>query len=77
MKIVWVNMRKYKMSKMPFRFYLPRFSKAWNGKIWQFRILRDYGFDLDFRKDFQITDLLTDNEKKRFFINIWLFGKRN
>lgn len=78
MKVVWVNMRKYKMTKMPFKFYLPRFSKVWSGKIWQFRILRDYGFDLDFRKGgFKITDLLTEKEKKSFWLRMWLSKRKN
>lgn len=65
------------MSKMPLRFYLPRFSKVWSGKIWQFRILRDYGFDLDFRNGFKITELLTDKEKKSFWLRMNLRHRKN
>ena len=49
MKIRLINLRKYKMSKMPLKYYLPRFKKYCSGKIWQFTIFRDYGIELDFR----------------------------
>lgn len=63
------------MSKMPWRFYLPRFEKYWSGKIWQFSIFRDYKIEFDFRKGNIIDWLLTQKEKERFFIS-W-FSKRN
>ena len=76
MKIRFFSMRKYKISKMPIRFYLPRITKYWGGKIWQFSILRDYIIELDFR-NFKITDLLTDKEKKRFNLGMWLRNQKN
>jgi hypothetical protein len=63
------------MSKMPLRFYLPRFEKLWNNQIWQFTILRDYGIELDFRKGSIIDWLLTPREKQTF-LEHW-FMKRN
>ncbi len=57
MKITFLNYRKYKMSKMSLKHYLPTFKKYWNGKIWQFTIFRDYGIQIDFRKGDMIDQL--------------------
>lgn len=70
-------MRKYKMTKMPIRFYLPMLQRFFSGKVWQFTILRDFGVEIDFRKKFEITDLLTDKEKKRFWLGISLLKRKN
>lgn len=52
--------------------------KIWSGKIIQFRIICEYGFDIDLRKDgFQFTDLLTEKEKKRFRLGMWLRRNKN
>ena len=75
MKIRFLNYRKYKMTKMPFRYYLPMFEKSWSNKIWQFTIFRDYGIEFDFRKNWTILDLLTKKEQEVFFMS-W-FIKRN
>ena len=50
MKVTFLNYRKYKMTRMPFKFYLPRLERYWGGKIWSFTIFRDYGIQFDFRK---------------------------
>lgn len=75
MKIVFVSMRKYKMC-LGWKYRLKNFfsiKKYWSGKIIQFRILCKYGFDIDLRKGgFKITDLLTEKEKKRFNLGMWL-----
>jgi len=76
MKIRFINLRKYKMSKMPLRFYLPRFEKYWSGKIWQFKILRDYGIELDFRTHKGIIDMLLSPKEQISFWGSWL-SKRN
>ena len=68
-------MRKYRMSKMPWRFYLPKLTKYWGGKIWQFSIFRDYQIEFDFRKGNLLDLLLTSKGKKSFFVS-W-FSKRN
>ena len=76
MKVRFINMRKYHMSKMPLRFYLPRLEKYWSNKIWQFTIFRDYGIELDFRNYKGIIDmLLTKKEQQSFWLQ-W-FSKRN
>ncbi len=52
--------------------------RYWSGKIIQFRILCEYGFDIDLRKGgFKITDLLTEKEKKRFYLGMWLRKSKN
>ena len=80
MKIVFVSMRKYKMC-LGWKYRLKNFisiSRVWSGKIIQFRILCEYGFDIDLRKGgFQITDLLTDKEKKSFWMRMNLLRRRN
>ena len=74
MKIVFVSMRKYKM-RLGWKYRLKNFvsfKKYWNGKIWQFRIMCEYGFDLDFRKGTIIDNLLT-NSAKAIFSSAQLF----
>lgn len=52
--------------------------KYWSGKIIQFRILCEYGFDIDLRGGgFKVVDLLTDNEKRSFWIRMNLLRRRN
>lgn len=69
-------MRKYKMGKMPLKFYLPRIKRFWSNKIWEFTIFRDYGIELDFRTHKGIIDmLLTSKEQKSFWLR-W-FMRRN
>ena len=80
MKIVLVSMRKYKM-RLGWKYRLKNFltiEKLWRGKIIQFRILCEYGFDIDLREGgFKITDLLNDKEKKRFYLGMWLRKNKN
>jgi len=76
MKVRFINMRKYKMSKMPLRFYLPRLKKYWSNKIWQFTILRDFGIELDFRTHNGIVDMLLTKKEQLTFWERW-FIKRN
>ncbi len=80
MKIQLVSMRKYKMC-LPLKYRLKHFfsiTRMWSGKIIQFRILCEYGFDIDLRKGgFKITDLLTDKEKPSFFLRISLLNRKN
>jgi len=64
MKIRFINMRKYKMSKMPLRFYLPRIKKYWSGQIVQFTIFRDYGIEFDFRKGNLVDQLMNHIKPK-------------
>ena len=64
-----INMCKYKMSKMPLRFYLPRIKKYWSGQIIQFTILRDYGIEFDFRKGNIIDQLLNPPKKRKKTVN--------
>lgn len=75
MKIRLISMKKYHMSKMPWRFYLPKIEKYWGGQIWQFSIFRDYKIEFDFRKGNLIDWLLTPKEKESFLMS-W-FSKRN
>jgi hypothetical protein len=52
--------------------------KYWSGKIIQFRILCEYGFDIDLRDGgFKLTDLLNEKEKKRFYLGMWLRKNRS
>jgi hypothetical protein len=80
MKIVFVSMRKYKMC-LGWKYRLKNFitvSRVWGGKIIQFRILCEYGFDIDLRKGgFKITDLLTDKEKRSLWMRMNLLRRRN
>ena len=76
MEIRFINLSKYKMSKMPLRFYLPRFNKYWNSKIWEFTIFRDYGIEFDFRSHKSIIDMLLTPKEQRYFWTNW-FAKRN
>ena len=73
-------MRKYKMC-LGWKYGLKNFftiEKYWSGKIIQFRILCEYGFDVDLRDGgFKITDLLTDGEKSKFWITMNLLRRRN
>lgn len=56
--------------------YKPSFSKYWSGKIWNFSIYK-YSISLDFRNGFNLTDLLNNKEKKRFYLGMWLRKNRN
>lgn len=80
MKIVFVSMKEYKMC-LGWKYRLKHFisiSKIWGGKIIQFRVLCEYGCDIDLRKGgFVFTDLLTDKEKKRFDLGMWLKRSKN
>ena len=80
MKIVLVSMRKYKM-RLGWKYRLKHLftiEKYWSGKIIQFRILCEYGFDIDLREGgFKITALLNDKEKKRFYLGMWLRRNKN
>ena len=49
--------------------------RYWSGKIIQFRIMCEYGFDIDLRKGSFIDWMLTPSEKQ-IFIERW-FTKRN
>lgn len=73
-------MRKYKM-RLGWRYRLKNFisiKKYWSGKIIQFRILCEYGFDIDLRKGgFKITDLLNEKEKRRFYLGMLLRKQKN
>lgn len=65
-------MRKYKMC-LGWKYRLKNFftiEKVWGGKIIHFRVLCEYGFDIDLRKRLNILDLLTKEEKKRFILGI-------
>lgn len=80
MKIRFVSMRKYK-SCLGWKYRLKNFfaiKKYWSGKIIQFRILCEYGVDIDLREGgFKITDLLNEKEKKRFYLGMWLRKNKN
>lgn len=73
-------MRKYKMC-LGWRYRLRHFfsfDKTFSGKVISFRIMCEYGFDIDLRKGgFKITDLLTPTEKKRFNLGMWLRKHKN
>lgn len=74
MRIVFISMRKYKM-RLGWKYKLKNLftiEKVWGGKIIQFRILCEYGFDIDLRKRFNVLDLLTKEEKKRFLLGIYI-----
>lgn len=74
MKIRFISMRKYKMS-LPLTYRLKNlltFKKYWSGKIWSFRLMCEYGFDLDFRQGNLIDQLLTDKERAGFWRRVWL-----
>ena len=66
MKVRLLNYRKYKMTRMPWYMYLPKFKKFWSGKLWHFTIFRDYGIELDFREGNLITWLAEDVKKIRW-----------
>ncbi len=79
MKIVFVSMRKYKMC-LGWKYRLRHFfsiTKYFSGNLIQFRILCEYGFDLDFRKGTIIDQLLTDKEKKSFWMRMDLLRRKN
>jgi hypothetical protein len=73
-------MRKYKMClgwKYRFKNFIT-IKRYWSGKIIQFRILCEYGFDIDVREGgFKITDLLTEKEKHNFWMKVNLLRRRN
>lgn len=56
--------------------YKPSFRKSWNGKIWTFSVYK-YGVTIDFRGGFKITDLLTEKEKKSFWLGLSLLRRKN
>ena len=77
MKIQFVSMIKYKM-KLGLKYRLKNFfsiKKYFSNKLIQFRILCEFGFDIDLREGSIIDLLLTDKEKRLFMIQ-W-FAKRN
>jgi len=79
MKIVFVSMRKYKMC-LGWKYRLKNFfsiKKYFSGKVIQFRILCEYGYDLDFRKGTIIDLLLTDKEKRRFWLGMSMRNRKN
>lgn len=79
MKIVFVSMRKYKMC-LGWKYRLKNFvsiSRVWSGKIIQFRILCEYGFDIDLRQGSFIDQMLTDDEKRSFWLRRSLSKRRN
>lgn len=73
MKFPKVTFSKYDWSRSC---YYPSFRKYWSGKIWSFSIYK-YGIMLDFRDNFQITDLLNSKEKKSFWQRINLLNRKN
>ena len=77
MKIQFVSMRKYKMcltTKYRLK-HLFSINRYFDGKVIQFRILCEWGFDIDFRQGSIIDLLLTEKEKQQFYVR-W-FSKRN
>lgn len=77
MKIQFISMRKYKM-RLGLKYRLKNFfsiKKYFSDKLIQFRILCEFGFDIDLRKGSIMDLLLTDKEKELFMIR-W-FAKRN
>jgi hypothetical protein len=79
MKIVLVSMRKYKMC-LGWKYRLKNFisiSKMWSGEIIQFRILCEYGFDIDLRQGSFIDKMLTDKEKRSFWLRMDLLKRKN
>ena len=56
--------------------YKPSFNKYWSGKIWNFSFYK-YSISIDFRKNFIITDLPNEKEKKRFYLGMWLRKNKN
>lgn len=73
MKLPKIRFNKYDWSPSCYR---PSFNKFWNGKLWDFSIYK-YGVTLDFRGNFEITDLLNNKEKKTFWMRINLLNRRN
>lgn len=73
-------MRKYKMC-LGWKYRLKNFisvKRYFSGKVIQFRIMCEYGFDIDLRKGgFQITDLLTEKEKRSFWMRMDFLRRRN
>ena len=73
-------MRKYKMC-LGWKYRIKHFfsiDRVWSGKIIQFRILCEYGFDIDLReRGFKITDLMNKKEKKRFYLGMWIRRNKN
>jgi hypothetical protein len=71
MRISFINMRKYKISRMPWYMYLPKIERYWSGKIWQFTIFRDYGITFDFRGDI-LNEMVPEKERESFWRRVAL-----
>lgn len=72
-------MRKYKMC-LGWKYRLKNIvsvNRYWSGKIISFRILCEYGFDIDLRKGTFFDQMLTDKEKRTFWMRINLLGRKN
>lgn len=79
MKIVFVSMRKWHM-QLGWKYRLKKFvsiQKVWGGKVIQFRIMCEYGFDIDLRKGSFIDQMLTEKEKRSFWLRMNLLKRRN
>ena len=69
MKIKFVSMRRYNMC-LGWKYRLKNFfkvSRYFGGKLIQFRLLCEYGFDIDLRHGTFIDYLLTNEEKGSFW----------
>jgi ferredoxin-NADP reductase len=72
-------MRKYKMC-LGWEYRLKNilsFKKYWSGKIWQFRFMEEYGFDLDFRNGDFLESMLNKKEKQSFQMRKDLLKRKN
>lgn len=72
-------MRKYKMC-LGWKYRLKNlfsFKKYWSGKIWQFRFMVEYGFDIDFRNGDFLESMLNEREKQDFRMRKDLLIKKN
>jgi hypothetical protein len=72
-------MRKYKMC-LGWKYRLKNFisvKKYFSGKVIQFRILCEYGFDIDLRKGGFFNWMLTDKEKESFWMRLNFWQRRN
>jgi hypothetical protein len=79
MKIRFVSMREYKMC-LGWKYRLKKFisiDRYFSGKLIQFRIMGEYGFDIDLRKGTFIDQMLTDKEKRSFWLGMDLLKRRN
>jgi len=72
-------MRRYKMY-LGWKYRLLHFieiKKYFSGKLIQFRIMCEYGFDIDLRQGTFFDWMLTEKEKKTFWMRINLLGRKN